>query len=208
MPTVPGAVGAFRKAALSAAGGFPDDTLAEDTDVTIAVLRAGWHIVYAEHARAWTEAPASLGELWRQRYRWCYGTLQAMWKHRRAVIERGASGRFGRRGLPYLLLFQVMLPLFAPVVDVFAIYGLVFLDPAPVLGLWLAFLGLQLALSAYALRLDKESLRSLWALPLQQAVYRQLMYLVVIHSAVTAVSGFRLGWQKLRRTGLEPAVGD
>jgi cellulose synthase/poly-beta-1,6-N-acetylglucosamine synthase-like glycosyltransferase/peptidoglycan/xylan/chitin deacetylase (PgdA/CDA1 family) len=206
MPTVPGAIGAFRKQALDAAGGVPRDTLAEDTDLTIAVLRAGWRIVYAEQARAWTEAPSTLGQLWRQRYRWCYGTLQAMWKHRSAVVQRGPGGHFGRRGLPYLLLFQVLLPLFAPVVDVFAIYGLIFLDPTRVVAVWLAFLLMQLGLAAYALRLDRESLRVLWALPVQQIVYRQLMYLVVIHSVVTALSGFRLPWQKLRRTGLEPVT--
>ncbi len=92
-----------------------------------------------EHAVAWTEAPASLNALWRQRYRWCYGTLQAMWKHRGALIQRGAAGKLGRRGLVYLLLFQVLLPLLAPVVDVFAVYGLVFLNPPadhrPVAGL-------------------------------------------------------------------------
>jgi cellulose synthase/poly-beta-1,6-N-acetylglucosamine synthase-like glycosyltransferase/peptidoglycan/xylan/chitin deacetylase (PgdA/CDA1 family) len=206
MPTVPGAVGAFRKQALDAVGGVPRDTLAEDTDLTIAVLRAGRRIVYAEDARAWTEAPSTLGQLWRQRYRWCYGTLQAMWKHRSAIMQRGAGGHFGRRGLPYLLLFQVLLPLFAPVVDVFAVYGLIFLDPTRVAAVWLAFLLLQLGLAAYALRLDRESLRVLWALPVQQVVYRQMMYLVVIHSVVTALSGFRLPWQKLRRTGLEPVT--
>jgi cellulose synthase/poly-beta-1,6-N-acetylglucosamine synthase-like glycosyltransferase len=204
MPTVPGAIGAFRKSVLEQVGGVPQDTLAEDTDLTIAILRAGWHVVYAEHARAWTEAPATLGQLWRQRYRWCYGTLQAMWKHRHAVIERGAGGKLGRRGLPYLLLFQVLLPMFAPVVDLFALYGLIFLDPLRVMGLWLAFLIVQMGLAGYALRLDRERLRTLWTLPLQQLVYRQLMYFVVIHSVATAISGVRLPWQKLHRTGLEP----
>ena len=127
MPTVPGAIGAFRRAALAGVGGVSTDTLAEDTDLTMALCRAGWRVVYEPAAIAWTEAPSSLRQLWRQRYRWCYGTMQAMWKHRRAVIERGPSGRFGRRGLTYLALFHVLLPLIAPVVDVFAIYGLLFL---------------------------------------------------------------------------------
>ena len=98
------------------------DTLAEDTDLTMAVIRAGWRVVYAPEARAWTEAPATLRQLWRQRYRWCYGTMQAMWKHRGSVVESGPGGRLGRRGLPYLLAFQVVLPLLAPAVDVATIY--------------------------------------------------------------------------------------
>ncbi|MGW7539798.1 bifunctional polysaccharide deacetylase/glycosyltransferase family 2 protein [Streptomyces sp. NPDC054770] len=201
MPTVPGAVGAFRRRALLALGGVSDVTLAEDTDLTMALCRAGWRVVYEERAVAWTEAPASLNALWRQRYRWCYGTLQAMWKHRGALAQRGAAGKLGRRGLGYLLLFQVLLPLLAPVVDVFAVYGLLFLDPLRITALWLAFLLLQLLMGLYAFRLDGERPGPLWSLPLQQFVYRQLMYLVVIQSVFTAVSGSRLRWQRMERYG-------
>ncbi len=200
MPTVPGAVGGFRLSALREVGGVPEDTLAEDTDLTMALERAGWAVTYQESARAWTEAPASLGQLWRQRYRWCYGTLQAMWKHRGAVFERGLGGRLGRRGLPYLVLYQVVLPVLAPAIDVFAVLSL-FTDPARGAVAWLGFLVLQLVPAVIAFRLDRESLRPLWAVALQPVVYRQLMYLVVIQSVVTAVAGARLPWQKLKRTG-------
>ncbi|AUG80654.1 bi-functional transferase/deacetylase [Kitasatospora sp. MMS16-BH015] len=201
MPTVPGAVGAFRRSALLRLGGVSETTLAEDTDLTMALCRAGWRVVYEERAHAWTEAPASLSALWRQRYRWCYGTLQAMWKHRSAIGQRGQSGKLGRRGLLYLLMFQVLLPLLAPAVDVTTVYGLVFIGPGRVLGLFAAFLALQLAMGVYAFRLDGERLGPLWSLPLQQFVYRQLMYLVVIQSVITAVAGSRLRWQRMERYG-------
>ncbi|WP_413249228.1 bifunctional polysaccharide deacetylase/glycosyltransferase family 2 protein [Sinomonas flava] len=201
MPTVPGAIGAFRRDALLAVGGVSDDTLAEDTDLTMALCRQGWRVVYEESARAWTEAPATLGALWKQRYRWCYGTLQAMWKHRGAVVQRGAAGKLGRRGLGYLLMLQVLLPLFAPIVDVFAVYGLIFLDPFRIAALWLVFLLVQLLMAAYAFRLDRERLGPLWTLPLQQFVYRQLMYLVVIQSVVTALAGVHLRWHRMERYG-------
>jgi cellulose synthase/poly-beta-1,6-N-acetylglucosamine synthase-like glycosyltransferase/peptidoglycan/xylan/chitin deacetylase (PgdA/CDA1 family) len=201
MPTVPGAVGGFRRTALARIGGLSDVTLAEDTDLTMALCRDGWRVVFEERAIAWTEAPASLGALWRQRYRWCYGTLQAMWKHRGAWIQRGQAGKLGRRGLTYLLLFQVLLPLLAPVVDVFAIYGLVFLDPLRVGLVWLGFLALQVGMGLYAFRLDGERVGPLWTLPLQQFVYRQLMYLVVIQSVFTALAGSRLRWQRMERYG-------
>jgi poly-beta-1,6 N-acetyl-D-glucosamine synthase len=199
MPTVPGAIGAFRRSALVEVGGVSSATLAEDTDLTIALGRAGWRVVYAERARAWTEAPASLGGLWRQRYRWSFGTMQAVWKHLGAL--KHPEQRIGRVGLPYLLLFQVLLPLLAPLVDVFAIYGLVFLDPEPVMAYWVGFNALQLALGAFAFRLDGEPLRPLWAMPLQQFVYRQLMYLVVIESIVSALQGTRLRWLHVERSG-------
>ncbi|MET8063611.1 bifunctional polysaccharide deacetylase/glycosyltransferase family 2 protein [Micromonospora sp. NPDC005686] len=201
MPTVPGAIGAFRRQALEQAGGMPDDTLAEDTDVTIAIGRAGWHIVYEESARAWTEAPTTIGQLWKQRYRWSYGTMQAMWKHRRSVTQSGPSGRFGRRCLSFLTLFGVLLPLAAPVIDLLAVYGLVFLDRSDTVVAWLAMLALQFLTAVLAFRLDREKLGVLWVLPLQQFVYRQVMYLVLLQAVGTALTGGRLGWQKLRRTG-------
>ncbi|MGX6605231.1 glycosyltransferase [Micromonosporaceae bacterium Da 78-11] len=204
MPTVPGAIGAFRRAALAQVGGISDETLAEDTDVTMALCRAGWRVVYEERAKAWTEAPTTLEQLYRQRYRWSYGTMQAMWKHRGALFDSGPSGRFGRVGLPFLALFGVALPLLAPVVDIMLVYGLVFWELRNTAIAWTSMLVLQLFTAAVAFRFDRESLKPLWRLPLQQFAYRQLMYLVLIQSATTALTGGRLRWHKLNRAGLAP----
>ncbi|MGW4596540.1 bifunctional polysaccharide deacetylase/glycosyltransferase family 2 protein [Streptomyces sp. NPDC004457] len=201
MPTIPGAIGAFRRDAVLAVGGMSEDTLAEDTDITIAMHRAGWRVVYQEHARAWTEAPGSLRQLWSQRYRWSYGTMQALWKHRGCLTDRGPSGRFGRVGMPLVVIFQVVTPLFAPLIDVFTVYSMIFVDFRAALLAWLAVLGVQLLYAAYAFRLDREKYRYLLMMPLQQLAYRQMMYLVLIHSCVTALTGGRLRWQKLKRTG-------
>ena len=198
IPTIPGALGAFRRPALTGVGGLSDETLAEDTDLTMALHRAGWRVVYEESARAYTEAPATLGQLWKQRYRWSYGTMQAMWKHRRAVRE---PGRFGRGGLPFIALFTVLLPLLAPLIDLMAVYGFFFLDRTVTLIGWLAMLVVQVVTAVLAFRLDREPLRPLWTLPAQQVVYRQVMYLVLLHSALTALTGRRLRWQAMRRTG-------
>ncbi|MDP5312261.1 glycosyltransferase [Streptomyces poriferorum] len=207
MPTIPGAVGAFRRDALNRIGGMSEDTLAEDTDVTMALHRDGWRVVYAENARAWTEAPESVQQLWSQRYRWSYGTMQAIWKHRRAVIERGPSGRFGRVGLPFVALFMVVAPLLAPLIDVFLLYGLVFGPTGQTVVAWLGVLAVQAICAAYAFRLDRERMTHLLSLPLQQVLYRQLMYVVLLQSWITALTGGRLRWQKLRRTGVVEAPG-
>jgi cellulose synthase/poly-beta-1,6-N-acetylglucosamine synthase-like glycosyltransferase/peptidoglycan/xylan/chitin deacetylase (PgdA/CDA1 family) len=201
-PTVPGAVGAFRRDVLSEVGGVPGDTLAEDTDLTLAIGRTGRRVVYAEDARAWTEAPSSLTALWRQRYRWSFGTMQAVFKHRRAAVSRDPrQRRIGRRALPYMLLFQIALPAIAPLIDLFALYSLVFTGALRTLLVWGAFNLVQLAIAVYGFKLDREPLRPLWALPLQQFVYRQLMYLVIIESSVSALQGVRSGWRHLPRTG-------
>jgi hypothetical protein len=89
----------------------------------------------------------------------------------------------------------------APLIDVFTLYGILFLDPVPVLAYWVGFNVLQLAQGFYAFRLDGESPRALWSVPLQQFVYRQLMYLVVIESVISALRGTRLRWQHVERTG-------
>ncbi|MBW1598566.1 glycosyltransferase [Streptomyces sp. JJ38] len=201
MPTIPGAVGAFRRTALQRVGGMSEDTLAEDTDITMALHRDGWRVVYAENARAWTEAPETVQQLWSQRYRWSYGTMQAIWKHRRAVVERGASGRFGRVGLPLVSAFMVVAPLLAPLIDVFLLYGIIFGPTGKTVLAWFGVLAVQALCAAYAFRLDREKMTHLLSLPLQQVLYRQLMYVVLLQSWITALTGGRLRWQKLRRTG-------
>ncbi|MEG3630092.1 polysaccharide deacetylase family protein [Streptomyces poriticola] len=207
MPTIPGAVGAFRRSALEPIGGMSDDTLAEDTDVTMALHRDGWRVVYAENARAWTEAPETVQQLWSQRYRWSYGTMQAIWKHRRAVIDKGPSGRFGRVGLPFVSLFMVLAPLLAPLIDIFLLYGIIFGPTEKTIAAWLGVLAIQAVCAAYAFRLDRERMTHLISLPLQQILYRQLMYVVLLQSWITALTGGRLRWQKLRRTGVVEAPG-
>ncbi|OUD01324.1 bifunctional polysaccharide deacetylase/glycosyltransferase family 2 protein [Streptomyces swartbergensis] len=201
LPTIPGAVGAFRAEALRDAGMMSADTLAEDTDITMALHRAGWEVRYASEALAWTEAPSSLRELWRQRYRWSYGTMQATWKHRHALLERGPAGHFGRLGLPLLAVFQIFTPLLAPLIDILALYGLVFGNPRTTVLAWSGVLAVQAVCAVYAFHLDGERLRPLWALPLQQVVYRQVMYLVLAQACLTAINGYRLPWQRLKRSG-------
>ncbi len=200
MPTVPGAIGAFRRRALLEVGGVSGATLAEDTDLTLEIGRAGWAVVYEPRARAWTEVPSTLRALHRQRSRWAYGTIQSLWKHRDATRTRG-QGRIGTHAVPYMSVFQVLLPLTAPLIDVFAIYGILFLDPAKILAFWLVFNVLQLILAWVAFGWDGESRRVLWTLPLQQFVYRQLMYLVVVDAVVSALLGSRLSWNRLERSG-------
>jgi cellulose synthase/poly-beta-1,6-N-acetylglucosamine synthase-like glycosyltransferase/peptidoglycan/xylan/chitin deacetylase (PgdA/CDA1 family) len=196
MPSVPGAIGAFRRSAIESAGGLSAVTLAEDTDLTMAVAAAGWRVVYEDAAIAWTEAPESWLDLWRQRRRWCYGTMQAMWKHRRAFIGRGAAGRLGRRGLAYILLFQVLTPLFGPVVDTYAFFCALTGAWGALAAFWLGLIGAQAAAAVCAFRLDRERYRGLWTLLVHHTVYRPLLYLVVIQSTVTAWLGNEQRWHR------------
>src|SRR4029453_17079205 len=121
---VPGAVGAWRRELIQQAGGFQADTLAEDQDLTLCIRRLGYSIGYEETAIAWTEAPASLTTLARQRFRWAYGTLQCMWKHLDALF-RPRFGTLGFIAMPNVWIFQILFALISPVMDLMLIYVLV-----------------------------------------------------------------------------------
>jgi cellulose synthase/poly-beta-1,6-N-acetylglucosamine synthase-like glycosyltransferase len=202
MPTVPGAVGAFRRQALDDIGGVSNDTLAEDTDLTMAIERAGWRVVYEDRAVAWTEVPADLRSLWRQRRRWTDGTMQAMWKHIRALTEPGA---FGRRGLPYMAAYQLLWPLVSLSVDILAIHGLMVGPIFPACDPMIIVTVMQLGVTAYSLRLDRERI-PVWQLPLHHFAQRIFMFALLACSLWALASRRPAGWQPTNRIGARQPV--
>ena len=212
---VPGAVGAWRRAALDAVGGYPVDTLAEDQDLTIAVQRAGWRIAYDTEAVAWTEAPESFRALAKQRFRWAYGTLQCLWKHRR-ILREGRPAGLAWVGLPQAWLFQIGFAVVSPIIDLALVLSIIDTmvrvhqhgwaqTESDVLRMglyWLAFTAVDVACGAVAYRLEPRERRyPAWLLVAQRIVYRQIMYSVVIRAVGTAILGPWVGWGKLERTG-------
>jgi peptidoglycan-N-acetylglucosamine deacetylase len=197
---VPGASGAFRRSALLAAGGYQSDTLAEDADITVTLGGRGRFIRYEDQARAYTEAPENWRALLKQRFRWSYGSLQVLWKHRKEILRsrKGATGMFG---LPAMFLFEVVLPLLSPVADLMFVATLVGGVPDRVVVGYAVFTVLELLIAALAIRLDGERLSLLWVVPFQQVIYRQMIYAVIVRAVFTALHGGRVGWGKLARTG-------
>lgn len=203
-PCVPGAIGAFRRAALVDIGGLSRDTLAEDSDLTVELARRGWIVEYVPTARAWTEAPSTWKGLLRQRRRWSYGVLQVIAKHRRALLEKGPGGRLARLVFPYQLCTSYALAVFAPAIDLLLLHDLVF-EPESrpaTLAVWAALNLVNSGVSLYAMRLDGERFRSVWWVAFaQQLVYRQVLYIAALRSIAAAVVGVRLPWQTPRRVG-------
>ncbi|MBS0386239.1 MAG: glycosyltransferase [Proteobacteria bacterium] len=214
---VPGAIGAWRTEAIRNAGGYSADTMAEDMDLTWRLRRQGWRITNEAEAVAFTEAPATLKALMRQRFRWTFGTLQCLWKHRDAVFR---YGWFGGLALPSLWLFQIVLQVLAPLVDLQLLVALIgrtlgwleslqHVDIAPpydpaiwlIVAIYVAFVALELAAAWVAVALDGEDKRLLWLQPLQRLVYRQIMYVAVWRAVSKALAGATQAWGKLRRTG-------
>jgi cellulose synthase/poly-beta-1,6-N-acetylglucosamine synthase-like glycosyltransferase/peptidoglycan/xylan/chitin deacetylase (PgdA/CDA1 family)/spore germination protein YaaH len=210
---VPGAVGAWRRDLVLKAGGFPADTLAEDADLTLAMLRQGTHVVYEERAIAWTEAPDTVSGLLKQRFRWIFGTLQAAWKQRDTFF-RPRYGSLGLVALPNMLIFGVLFPLVSPLMDLQMLLSLIGagwesrFHPNEFTGdlfaqtffYYALFVAVDLLAAALAFALERHERWSLlvW-LPLQRLVYRQLMYIVVIRAVVAAMRGQLVGWGKLER---------
>jgi cellulose synthase/poly-beta-1,6-N-acetylglucosamine synthase-like glycosyltransferase len=210
---VPGAIGAWKREALERLGGFPLDTLAEDQDLTIAMLTAGYTVLYDSSAIGWTEAPDTVEGLIKQRFRWAYGTLQCLWKYRRVTL-RPRYGTLGLLAVPQTWLFQFLLTAIAPLVDLALIWRLISVslqmlqhhdqyDPdslRKVLIYYLVFLLIDLGSASLALVMERrEKWRLAPLLLLQRFGYRQLMYWVVLKALFTAAIGPLVGWGKFER---------
>jgi cellulose synthase/poly-beta-1,6-N-acetylglucosamine synthase-like glycosyltransferase/spore germination protein YaaH/peptidoglycan/xylan/chitin deacetylase (PgdA/CDA1 family) len=212
IPVVPGAAGAWRADVLRESGGFSGDTVAEDTDLTLTIRRNGWKILYDEDAIGRTEVPETVDTLIRQRFRWTYGTLQAVWKHR----DTAGNPKYGTLGwvaIPNIFLFQIILPLVSPVIDLLFIlslvlWGLAQLRVAELPQLWTSqdversliffalFMLIDLLTCVVAFALEKKEDWTLLApLIIQRFYYRQMMYVVLFRSVKEAVRGRPVGWR-------------
>ncbi len=214
---VPGAIGAWRVEAVREAGGYHVDTVAEDADLTMALLRNGYRVEYEDMALAFTEAPTSANALMRQRFRWSFGILQAVFKHKGVFARKGALGFVA---LPNILIFQILLPLVSPFIDLMFAVGVIWYftqkhfhpdttDPASfqrLLIFFVAFLVIDFIASSIAFALERrqpEAREDAWLLSqvwLQRFAYRQVFSLVLFRTLKRAIQGRPFAWDKLDRT--------
>jgi cellulose synthase/poly-beta-1,6-N-acetylglucosamine synthase-like glycosyltransferase/peptidoglycan/xylan/chitin deacetylase (PgdA/CDA1 family) len=214
---VPGAIGAWRVSAVREAGGFHTDTVAEDADLTMALLRLGYRVEYEDMALAYTEAPTNANGLMRQRFRWSFGILQSVYKHRGVFARKGVLGRIA---LPNIVVFQILLPLVSPLIDIMFVLGTIWYfiqkhfhpdstDPASFHKLVLfffAFLVIDFFASAIAFALERrrpDDREDPWLLSqvwLQRFAYRQLFSIVLFKTLKRALEGRKFAWDKLERT--------
>jgi cellulose synthase/poly-beta-1,6-N-acetylglucosamine synthase-like glycosyltransferase/peptidoglycan/xylan/chitin deacetylase (PgdA/CDA1 family)/spore germination protein YaaH len=214
---VPGAIGAWRTAPVKAAGGYPLNTVAEDADLTMNLLEQRYKVDYEDRSLAFTEAPIDAKGLMRQRFRWSFGTLQAVWKHRAAFVRNKAMGLFA---LPNILIFQMLLPLVSPFIDLMFVAAVAryFLDRyyhpeaasaasfEKLLTYFLAFLVIDFITSSVAFSLERRHpgnkgdgwlLFHIW---LQRFAYRQVFSVVLFKTIKRAIDGKPFNWDKIERT--------
>ena len=204
---VPGAIGAFRKDAIIKSGGFTTDTLAEDCDLTMRLHRNGYTVKNCNEALSYTEAPETMKQFMKQRFRWSFGVMQCFWKHRDAVFNPRYKN-FGMVALPNILIFQMILPFLAPLADIILLlslvaagFGIIPASIGHILLYYFIFTLVDVAGAALAFAFEKEDYsKLLWMLP-QRLVYRQLMYYILFKSFNKAIKGELQGWGVLKRTG-------
>lgn len=204
---VPGAIGAFRKDAVIKAGSFTTDTLAEDCDLTMRLHRNGYQVKNCNEAISYTEAPETMRQFMKQRFRWSFGVMQSFWKHRDAVFNP-AYKNFGMVALPNILIFQMILPFLAPLADLILVlsllaagFGIIQSDISNIILYYFIFTLVDIAGAALAFAFEKEDHKKLiWMIP-QRLIYRQLMYYILFKSFNRALKGEIQGWGILKRTG-------
>ncbi len=215
---VPGAIGAWRTSAVREAGGYQAFTVAEDADLTMSLLRLGYRVEYEDLALAFTEAPSNANGLMRQRFRWSFGILQSVWKHRAVFARKGVLGLVA---LPNIVIFQILLPVVSPFIDLMFVIGLISYlvdrsfhpetaDPASLeklVGFFATFLIIDFIASAIAFALERkhesEGGEETWLLAhvwLQRFAYRQLFSVVLFKTLKRAFEGRSFAWDKLERT--------
>lgn len=197
---IPGAIGAFRTAAIFDAGGFTTDTLAEDCDITIRILRCGYTVVNQPKAYAYTEVPESLKQFNKQRFRWTFGVMQTFWKHRDALFNN-KYGALGWVALPDILLFKYIIPIFAPIGDLLMLFGLLTENRSKIGFYYLIFLLVDALIAGLSFAFEKEKpWKLVWLIP-QRLIYRWLMIVILFRSLRKAIKGELQLWGVLKRTG-------
>jgi peptidoglycan-N-acetylglucosamine deacetylase len=200
---VPGAISAIRKDAIDEAGGLSLQTLAEDTDLTLSLHRHRQRIVYVPGAIAWTEAPESVRTLARQRFRWAYGTLQCLWKHRDMVFNWNYRA-LGWFSLPSIWFFQIILVAVTPMVDLFLLGSLPFGAWNAVMPFVITFLAMDVLLATLACILEREPIVRAWRILPMRLIYRPMLSYCIWKAILRAIKGAWVSWGKLERTASVP----
>jgi len=197
---VPGPAGAWRKSSVLKCGGFPTDTLVEDQDMTLTLLRHGMKVAYEDKAIAYTETPHTVKNFLKQRFRWVYGTMQCFWKHKRVIIEQPFTG-MSLIVMPNIFIFNILLPLSYPFADSAFIFGLVLSDWHGLIAPFVFFTAFDVFYASVGVWPESNRLRMLCMVPLQRIAYRQLLYYSVMRGVVRAIEGSGSGWNKFAKTG-------
>jgi cellulose synthase/poly-beta-1,6-N-acetylglucosamine synthase-like glycosyltransferase len=194
---VPGCLGVFRRDVLEAIGGYDADTLTEDFDATIRILKRDEQVRHSD-AVVYTEAPDTWRDLYRQRLRWFRGNLQTVFKHYRVILD-GSFGLLHRIAFPYVLFSMSVLPFLGLLVFVAIVWLLLRGAYGEVIGMFAFFTALQALLSVLAIRIDDDDLWLTRYAPFSILGYKQFLDVVLVKSLVDVLARTDLSWTRARR---------
>jgi poly-beta-1,6-N-acetyl-D-glucosamine synthase len=198
---IPGPIGLFRKKAIESAGYYSSDTYAEDADLTLKILAKGWKIFYEPKSISYTEAPTSLSQLLKQRYRWTRGILQSIRKHKKLLIN--PTTNFGNTFVLWTMFFEALIwPAMNIAANAFFIFAALYFGFTSLIFYWWAGLALLDVMTAiYCVAAEKEEFR----LVAYGVIYRMVFILIIdICKAMSTIEeflGIKMKWGKLERAG-------
>lgn len=198
---IPGPIGMFRKSAVQDIGLYKDDTYAEDCDLTLRLIEAGYKIDYEIDAISYTEAPEDLLDLLKQRYRWTRGILQSILKHKRKLLH--VYSDFSIAMVLWYMLFEAI---FWPIASIFANIFIIYVSLASGYGemllyWWIIFTILDVSASIYCVSVTKEKMKLVL-----YSIYYRIFFINIINIAKVLASfeeffGIEMSWGKLERKG-------
>jgi biofilm PGA synthesis N-glycosyltransferase PgaC len=198
---IPGPIGIFRRQAIEGTGGYDSDTFAEDFDMTVKILAAGWKIHYEPKAVAYTEAPEELLDIIKQRYRWSRGILQALRKQRHLLTRTD-----GAVTTPLSLWYMIFEGLVWPAMNIFA--NLFFVWVALLYGMtkllvlwWLLLTVLDILIAVHAILMEREQLRLAPYSVLYRFFYILIIDVTKVFATLEELIGLDMSWGKLARKG-------
>jgi len=199
---VPGALGSFRKSVLQGAGGYDKETVVEDFDATVKILKSGMVVKGTTKSLAYTEAPTSIIDFYKQRKRWYRGNLQVLFKHRDALT----NPRFGflqKLAFPYMALSMIVLPITGFFILGSAILALIQGDIMFVMGSFGFFIILQYLMTALAVRIDGDDPRLIFFSIFFIVGFKQILDFLLLRQLLEQLLSREAHWTSAKRTGFK-----
>lgn len=196
---IPGPIGLFRRKALEQTGYYSSDTFAEDADLTLKLLAKNWKIYYEPKAVSYTEAPVTLQQLLKQRYRWTRGILQSIRKHKKLLFNPTVN--FGHTIILWMMSYEALIwPTMNIAANAFFIFAALFFGFSHLIFFWWAGLAiLDMVTALYCIAVEKEEFRLIW----YAIIYRMFFILIIdickTMSTIEEFLGIKMTWGKLER---------
>jgi len=200
---IPGPVGLFRREVLNSVGGFRADKnlMAEDAELSVRIVAAGWKIASSEGMISYTEAPSDPKSLIRQRYRWNRGMIQSV----NLNLTDSLKSKYLRSKILMLnLVFEVYIVLLVNIAMVLMfITHFIFHKNIQFIDLWVLGILTSEAITAIFVSVQyKQPLKWISLAMFSQFIYNGIMMFWRMFSTADEIRSTNVSWDKLERKGI------